>query len=70
MSDPIQQQIANLRRVQEFMLNRAREYLYETAASPRFFTGFEFSVQKRKRREKAPELSELRELKARLRRAA
>jgi hypothetical protein len=39
-------------------------------ASPKFFVGFEESVEKRKRREKTPELSELRELKARLRRAA
>jgi hypothetical protein len=50
-------------------LNKARERLARAVASPGFFAGFEAKVERRKRHEKTPELSELRELKACLKRA-
>jgi hypothetical protein len=45
-------------------LNKARERFARAVASPGFFAGFEARVERRKKREKTPELSELRELKA------
>jgi hypothetical protein len=50
-------------------LNRVREHLRNAVASHYFWIGFEAAVERRRRREKTPELSELRELKRRLRAA-
>jgi hypothetical protein len=50
-------------------LNKAREHLARAVASPGFFAGFEARVERRKKRERTPELSELRELKACLKRS-